>query len=212
MLNNKSLYVIWLEDYHLPRYAAVPKPYMGTESEIKGLMQILAQMPGADERYADLIGKTMSKSWGTNVITHTVAGKHLQLLNEVEEVCRHTFCVEEPAWEYTTYTGNSFPMAAKNVAVDQVLVRWPDGRFCRCVKVCFEELMIRNPGVGWCLLKDVGKGFPGMYMVGENKNIPQLYTLQRVYGANQREQAMKEMCDCESVDLSVACQDIIGEM
>lgn len=213
MLNKESLYVIWLEDYHLPRFAAVPKPYLGTRAEIEEFVSELAQIPWACDRYWGMINLINScRDWDVCDITHTVAGQQVRLLTKVKECFRMAGCLEEAAWDYKVFTGNSFPMTAECIEVEQVLVQWEDGRYVRCVKASFQNLMLRCAGIGWCRLEDNGRGFPCVYEHVDDKYIPRLHTAQRVYEADQREQAIADMWNMDKVNLSTVCEDIMGEM
>lgn len=208
-MNINAIFEIKLEDYCRPRYESAIRSYYGTGEDINDLMERLKNIAGASDRYQETIMATEYYDFDED-ITHTIAGKELQLLKQVQEICRYQTSFMDHYWDYFTNEGTVFHCYAAKVDACQVLI-CTDSGYERCIRASFSNLCVHHHGVGWINPCDHMKGFPGMVTWdGEHHNLS-LFISQAHYEPNEFNEAITDTVSDERIDLSAAVSDILAE-
>lgn len=209
MMNNKQYYEINLEDYSFPRYASAVKSYYGTMDDVINLMVRLADNDWTRIRYQETIDAAEYYDLDPE-ITHTVAGQVLPILTPVEEIARFETKLTNRSWYYTAYNGVVYPCWAENLDVCQTLIRAGDG-YRRCLRASVSGLNVCHHSIGWANPTDVIKGFPGMVSWDGEHHTMNMFVPQAHYDFEAQDQAIADVVNVSTVDLSAIMADILAE-
>ncbi len=209
MLNDIQTYCIHLEDYALPRHAAVSRCYYGTMDDMVKLAANLSKNDWARKRYHEMIEGIEYYDLDSEV-SHLVAGAEYPVLSPVEVIFQNDFIFNDKSWYYTGYNHIAIPMHADQVNVSQILVQQEE-MYHRCIKVKFKNILCYSPYTGWNCPNYEDNGFP--YIVqetGDDTYTLQFYVAEQSYRLDQKDTALQDMNNLNLVNLSVASTDFMG--
>lgn len=204
------LFNITLEDYSFPRYASEVQDYFGTIEDITTLIKHLSGNKWTACRYAETIN-AIQQYPSTQDMYHTVAGQCFLALAPMKELCRLEFDSENPHWTYTGFHKTKYPMCAEVAKICRLLLEDYTGLY-RCIKVSFTNLMLCLPNSGWQRFTSDSCGFPGLAVRSPDGYAMTLYSSEKWYLNEDREQAIADTLDISTIDWTVACKDILGEV
>lgn len=213
MTEDKNMYCIYLEDYSQPCYMPGGKRYFGTREDISKLMFALSANECLRERYSEMIEAFDRYDLDPEQV-HNVAGREYPILVPAQELSRWEFSLKEHKWicwgRDEFWLGNAYPMTADGVEVSRVLFRCEDQLF-RCVRLGLKEFGIRVPGDGWCGVNNLEKrGFPRMYQLEDEWYRQKLYSIEKTYTMDQKEEAMADMGRLDQLNLDEVCKELLG--
>lgn len=209
MLHEKKYFTIDLEDYGYPRHAAVTRCYCGTMEELIAFANRLDGGKWTAQRYRQIIEGIDNYDLDDEV-THQVAGKEMQLLTPVEVLALHETILENAKWNHVSYSGAVYATIAEKVSASQIVTRDQDGTLRRWIKMDFYEMYFCVQGHGWCHMRDLIGGFPGVITWDGETYHGKLYVQVASYTADQQEAAMAALHTVTEQDLSAGCQDVLG--
>lgn len=209
MFTKDQIYELNLEDYSCPRYTSAIKPYYGTMDEIIEFMIRLENHPEAYSRYKETLDAAEYYDLD-NDVTHTIAGQTLPILNPVEEISRLETIRQDARWEYKAYNGTLYPCYASEIEMRQSLVETKLG-YELCVQANITGLLVCFPGIGWMCPNSFIRGFPGMVSFEDNTHHMALAVSQMHYEFDERDLAMADATNPNSVDPACLVADIIAE-
>lgn len=209
MTKKNQIFELNLEDYSMPRYMSIIKPYYGTMSEIIDMMIRLEDNEHTATRYKETLDAADYYDLD-NELTHTVAGQTLPIFTPVKELSSLETTRHSVSWEYKTLNGTLYPCKAAEIALRQSLIQTPTG-YEVCLRANIIGLQICYPGIGWILPNYAIKGFPGMVTFADNIHSMSLAVSQAHYEFCEYEWAMAEAMDPNAADLSRLVADILAE-
>lgn len=206
-------YKLVLREYACPSFCTFSKPFHGKLSDIKGLMEALAD---DNERgyHDELLSAFRAWELGDLDVTHNVAYQEYQLLTPEEVIDHEDFSFENVIWQHANIWDSIYELKADTIDVSQIVMK-RDNLFIRGIRPVFKKLMVRCPEVpipqlrDWDLVGDKFFGNPHMMVARGEYTYPRLFMEQATY--ESLEEAIRDLHDETKIDFSVVCDEIFGD-
>lgn len=142
--STKTIYTLMLDNPANPGFVSGDKPYFGDEEEIT----TAAALMRCREDYADTVAAIDDYFCGNKAATHSVAYQKIPVLKTHKLISEYKLSIPAREWEHTNTWGFPYKMKCDKALVHQIVVKY-GGKYCRCLRVWFDNLCYKTTGDTW---------------------------------------------------------------
>ena len=207
---NEEYYVLRLWDSATPAFVSSDKMYIGTEDDIRALLEQIKQFEKYSEETLSAIARYIA---GDKTTKHNIAYRDIPVLEHCDRIASSTLSLENYSWEHTNIWGFPYFMKCDFAEVKQIIVKYKR-KYYRCIRAWFKNLCYESKSGIWILMGDFF--FGPAYLFGVKEDLVEgrtlnnrLYVVEKVY--DNLDDADDEFLSIEHLDFAGICNDIFGD-
>ena len=205
----EKYYVLKLRDYAAPAFVSFDKMYVGTEMEIRTVIEAIKETVKNSETI-EAVERYFS---GDKTATHNIISTDIPVLEPCSFVASSLLSLGEYSWEHSNIWGFPYFMKCDSAEIKQIIVKYKQ-KYYRCVRAWFKNLCYKSIEEKWDLLGDFILGPDYLFDVIDKTGEPRimnnlLYVIEEVY--SDLDEAEDKILSEESLVFDAICDDIFAD-
>lgn len=206
-------YALVLDDCACPSFCSAPKAFHGRLSDIRGLVEALAN-DNADGHHNEVLNAFHAWEQGDLDVMHRVAYSNHKLLTQEEVVAQEDYALKHTVWQHTNIWGCVNELQADAIDVSQIVLKQGDW-YLRCIRPVFRDLMVRTPEAPitqmreWKPVGDRFWGYPHIMVQHGKYTYPRLYMDLQHY--SDLSDALRDLKDASKIDYATVMDEVFGD-
>ena len=206
----EKYFVLKLWDYGTPAFVSFDKMYVGTESEIRAVIEAMKKSPKGSEETVEAAERYFA---GDKTATHHIVYSEIPVLEPCTCIASSLLSLGAYAWEHTNVWGFPYSMKCDSAEIKQILIKYKR-KYYRCVRAWFKNLRYKSVSGKWNLMGDFYLGPAYLFDVKEEPNEGRtmnnlLYVAEEIYA--KLEDAEDKMLSEEYLIFKGFCDDIFAD-
>ena len=203
-------YILNLWDYGTPAFVSCDKMYIGTEADMRVVLEQMKQSETRSEQTIEAIERYLA---GDKIATHNIAYNEIPVIEPCTRIASSTLTLGAYSWEHINVWGHPYVMKCDSSEVMQILIKHKR-KYYRCVRAWFRNLCYKSGSGRWSLLGDFYLGPAYLFDVkdnpGEGRTMNNLlYVVEKKY--DKLDDVDDELLSEEHLDFKGFCDDIFAD-